>query len=82
LWYANICPDTVTYDWATATLTDNTAAAMITLLPQTCATTAWTQVRASVTPGHSYTLTLINHDDNYNNPPDPTYTLFDDVTLQ
>jgi hypothetical protein len=30
--------------------------------------------------GHSYTLTLLNHDDNY--PSDPTYTLFDDVTLQ
>jgi serine protease len=30
--------------------------------------------------GHSYTLTLTSHDDNY--PGDPTYTLFDDVTIQ
>jgi len=28
--------------------------------------------------GHSYTLTLTNHDDNC--PIDPTYTLFDDVS--
>ena len=82
-WYKTTCPDSVTYDWVTATLTDNTIAIMITLLPQICATTAWTQVvGASITPGHSYTLTLINHDDNYANPPDPTYTLFDDLTLQ
>jgi hypothetical protein len=29
--------------------------------------------------GHVYTLTLIDHDDNY--ATDPTYTLFDDVTV-
>jgi hypothetical protein len=29
--------------------------------------------------GHSYTLTLTSHDDNY--PTDPTYTLFDDVAV-
>jgi serine protease len=40
---------------------------------------AWTNVTASVTAGHSYTLTLLSHDDNYG--ADPTYTLFDDVTL-
>jgi hypothetical protein len=30
--------------------------------------------------GHSYTLTLISHDDNYS--ADPTYTLYDDVSVQ
>ena len=29
--------------------------------------------------GHTYMLTLTSHDDNYS--ADPTYTLFDDVTL-
>jgi hypothetical protein len=29
--------------------------------------------------GHVYTLTLIDRDDNY--ATDPTYTLFDDVTV-
>ncbi len=29
--------------------------------------------------GHSYTLNLVSHDDNY--PTDPTYVQYDDVTL-
>ncbi len=40
------------------------------------ATTGWT---APLTPGHSYTLTLVNRDDNH--PADPVSTLFDDVTV-
>jgi hypothetical protein len=78
-WYREVCPDTVTYDWATATLQDNTAGTTATVVVKACATTAWTQKTAAVTGGHSYTLTLTSHDDNYS--ADPTYTLFDDVTL-
>ncbi len=70
------CPDTVTYDWATAALKGNTTGTTTTVLGKTCVSSSgWTKVTASVTAGHSYTLT--NHDDNY--PTDPTYTLFDDV---
>jgi len=36
-------------------------------------------VTAGVTAGHSYTLTLISHDDNFAG--DPTFTLFDDVNV-
>ena len=51
------------------------------MLARTCTNTgAWASKTASVVAGHSYTLTLIDHDDNY--PGDPTYTLYDDVTLQ
>ncbi len=79
-WYQVSCPDTVSYDWATATLTDNTSGTTTTILPRTCNTSAtWVQVSANVTAGHSYTLTLTNHDDNYAG--DPTYTLFDDVNV-
>ncbi|WP_188316393.1 hypothetical protein [Solihabitans fulvus] len=79
-WYNVTCPDTVTYDWATATLKDNTTGTTTTVLAKTCTNGAgWTQATASVTASHSYTLTLISHDDNYAG--DPTYTLFDDVTL-
>ncbi|MFJ7911702.1 putative Ig domain-containing protein [Kitasatospora sp. NPDC096204] len=79
-WYSNTCNDTVTYDWATATLKDNTTGTTTTVLAKTCTTTgSWTNKTASVTPGHSYTLTLSNHDDNY--PGDPTYTYYDDVTV-
>ncbi|MBD0692761.1 putative Ig domain-containing protein [Streptomyces sp. CBMA123] len=79
-WYSNTCPDTVSYDWATATLKDNTTGTTTTVLAKTCAATAsWANQTAAVTPGHSYTLTLSNHDDNY--PGDPTYTYYDDVTV-
>ncbi|WP_063832443.1 MULTISPECIES: Ig domain-containing protein [Streptomyces] len=79
-WYSNTCPDTVTYDWATATLKDNTTGTTTTVLAKTCTTTGtWTNKTATVTPGHSYTLTLSNHDDNYAG--DPTYTYYDDVTV-
>ncbi|MCA1829105.1 MAG: hypothetical protein LC689_19450, partial [Myxococcales bacterium] len=81
LYYANNCPDTVTYDWVTITLRDNTAGTTRTLVPRTCAPQyIWTNVTASVTAGHSYTLTLTSHDDNFSS--DPTYTLFDDVLLR
>jgi hypothetical protein len=81
-WYNNHCPDTVSYDWATVTLKDNVTSSTTTLLADTCAASAaWTQVtyNASANAGHSVTLTLANHDDNY--PSDPTYTWYDDVTV-
>jgi serine protease len=77
-WYKVACPDTVTYDWATATLRDNTTATTSTVLPHTCTNTgAWVQVSVTITAGHSYTLTLTSEDDNY--PGDPTATEYDDV---
>ncbi|MEY9857485.1 hypothetical protein ABH935_003093 [Catenulispora sp. GAS73] len=79
-WYNVTCPDTVTYDWATATLKDNTSGTTKTVLAKTCVSSSgWTQVTSSITAGHSYTLTLTSHDDNYAG--DPTYTLYDDVTV-
>ncbi|MDI2130141.1 hypothetical protein [Yinghuangia seranimata] len=79
--YYNVtCPDTVTYDWATATLKDNTTGTTTTVLAKTCvASSGWTPVNASITAGHSYTLTVSSHDDNYTG--DATYTKVDDVTL-
>ncbi len=78
-WYDVVCPDTVTYDWATATLKDNTTNTTKTILAKTCVNgSGWILVNASATAGHSVTLTLTSHDDNY--PGDPTYTLFDDVS--
>jgi hypothetical protein len=78
-WYKNVCPDVVAFDWATATLTDNTTPSTSTILPKTCTNPgSWTLVTAPLAGGHSYTLTLTSHDDDY--AADPTYTLFDDVT--
>jgi len=80
-WYKMTCPDTVTYDWATATLRDNNTGATTTILPRVCSTnTTWVQSSANIVAGHSYTLTLLSHDDNYVG--DATYTLFDDVITQ
>jgi hypothetical protein len=77
-WYKMTCPDTVTYDWFTVTLKDNTTGTTTTALAKTCATnSAYTKVTTAVTAGHNYTLTLTNHDDNYST--DPSYTDVDDI---
>ena len=80
MWYSNVCHDTVTFDWVKVTLTDNSATSTTVLVPNTCSSsTAWTMASGPVVPGHSYTLTLLNHDDNLAG--DPTFTRFDDITL-
>ena len=80
-WYRVVCTDTVTFDWATATIRDNTTGTTTTMLAKTCTNTgSWSSKSATLLGSHSYTLTLIDHDDNY--ATDPTYTLYDDVTLQ
>ncbi len=77
-WYNVYCPDTLTYDWATATLRDNTSRTSRTVLPKTCNTNnTWVQVSVTITAGHSYTITLVSHDDDYF--ADPTSTKYDDV---
>ena len=81
-WYRVVCTDTVRYDWATATLRDNTTGTTTTVLTRTCSNTGtWSQKSVSLSGGHSYTVTLIDHDDNWSSPPDPTYTLYDDVAV-
>ena len=78
--YNVTCNDTVTYDWATATLKDNTTGTTTTVLAKTCTLgNGWQSASGALTAGHSYTLTLTNVDDNY--PGDPTYTYYDDVTV-
>ena len=82
-WYLSRCGETVSVDWATATLTDNSTvpATATTPLAKTCTNTGvWTQVTATVVPGHSYTLKLVNHDNNLSGTGKNTYTYVDDVT--
>ena len=80
-WYKVVCLDSITYDWATATLKDNTAGTTATPLAKKCSNTGtWAQVSATLVANHSYTLTLVSHDDGYSNA-DATYTLFDDVAV-
>jgi hypothetical protein len=78
-YYRMTCPDTITYDWFTATLTDTTAGTTTTVRSKVCATnSSYQHVTGSLSAGHGYTLTLTNHDDNY--PGDASYTYVDDVT--
>jgi hypothetical protein len=80
LWYKPQCPDIVEFAWATATLHDDTTDGAVTVLPPTCnVDNTWHQVTAPVTAGHSYTLTLTNHDDD--TPGDAVSTDFDDLGL-
>lgn len=82
-WYSNVCPDTVTYDWFTATLVDSGNNLLATIVPKTCAaTSAWTQATLNLGSwtGQTVTLVLTSHDDNY--PADPTYSFVDDVGVQ
>ncbi|WP_412539368.1 alkaline phosphatase family protein [Longispora sp. K20-0274] len=80
IWWKGDCKDTVQYAWATIVVKHNTSGTTATPLAKTCvANGAWKSVTDTLTPGHSYTIQLINHDDNY--PGDPSITWFDDVTL-
>ena len=61
---------------------DNSTGTTTTILAKTCTTTpVWTSVswNAAASAGHSVTLTITNHDDNYAG--DATYTYVDDVTV-
>jgi hypothetical protein len=79
-WYQVTCPDTLQYDWASAALKDNTTGTTTTVLAKTCSNDGvWRKATATLTPGHSYTLTLANHDDNYAG--DATFTRYDDVAI-
>ncbi|HXP20276.1 MAG TPA: putative Ig domain-containing protein [Streptosporangiaceae bacterium] len=79
-WYNVTCPDRVSYDWATATLKDDTTGRTSTVLGRTCvASSGWRPVSRAVVSTHTYTLTLTSHDDD--DPGDATSTLFDDVSV-
>ncbi len=81
VWFWETCPDTVAFDWARATLKDNTTGTTTVLISKQCQTTnGWVQAVTGLVGGHVYTLTLVSHDDNFSG--DPTYTLYDDIVIQ
>jgi hypothetical protein len=77
--YKMACTGNATGDSATATLRDAAGGTLVMPLPMMCSLTGWWQVGVYITPGHTYTLTLVNH--NSGIPTDPTYALFDDVAF-
>ena len=80
VWWRGRCADTVAKAWATVVVKRNTSGSVSTLLPRTCvAQGTWRRVSVGVTPGHSYTVSVVNHDDGVAATPNRTYV--DDVTL-
>jgi hypothetical protein len=80
VWWRGRCSDTVSKAWATVLVKRNTSRSLSTLLPRTCLKNGgWRKVGVKVTPGNSYTVQLVNHDDGVAKTPNRTY--FDDVTL-
>lgn len=80
VWWEGRCKDKVAKAWATIVVDRNTSGKHSTLLPRTCvAHGAWKRVQVGVTPGHSYTVRLINHDDGAKKTPNRTY--FDAVSV-
>jgi Phosphoesterase family len=80
VWWKGMCSDRVQTAWATISLKNSLQGSPSTLLPPTCVhDDPWQQVEDAVTPGQTYTLQLVNHDDGRKGTPNRTY--FDDVTL-
>lgn len=80
MYWLGLCHDTVSHAWATIVIEHNTSGKTSTPLPRTCVPRGpWKKVTQKVTPGHSYTISLISHDDGVKATPNNTY--FDDVAL-
>jgi hypothetical protein len=80
LWWKGHCSDDVDKAWTTVVVKNNTAGSLSTPLGPTCDyTTSWRQVGVDVTPGSSYTVQLVSHDDGKSGTVNRTY--FDNVTL-
>ena len=78
-WYDQTLCNSLSVDWATATLVNNTTSTTTTPLPKTCAASppGWLQVTTPVIAGDSYTLTLMNA--NGGGLTDHSSTVFDDA---
>ena len=75
------CTSKVATAWTAVTYQESTAKTPKTLLAKTCRNTGqWLDVTGAVKAGHSYTITVINHDDGA--APAGNVTYVDDVLLQ
>ena len=82
-WWSSTCPDTVYYDWFTATLQNTSGTVLSTIVAKTCASSsAWTQATQSLSAwaGQTVVVVLTSHDDDYY--ADPTYSFVDDINVQ
>jgi hypothetical protein len=80
IWYNESCPGSVSTEWATASIEDNTAGTTHKILVKTCTTAGWKNVTHAITAGHSYTVTLSTYESASDKSPE--YALYDDITLE
>ena len=80
-WYQPHCPDTLTYDQIQMQIRNTAGSTLATVLNVCSNSSSWSQVTFNTTPyaGQTVVLWFNVHDDGY--PSDPTYALFDDVSL-
>jgi hypothetical protein len=80
-WYQPHCPDTITYDQQQMQVRSTSGTTLLTVMNVCQNTSVWTQKSASLAgyAGQTVVLWFNSHDDNYAG--DPTYVLFDDITL-
>jgi subtilase family serine protease len=81
-WYQTVCPDTLTYDWSLVQIRNTSGSVLATPLNKTCSNTGtWVQVNFNLAAyaNQHIVLYFLSHDDNY--PGDPTYTLYDDISV-
>jgi hypothetical protein len=80
-WYQPHCPDTLTYDQEQMQVRNTSGTTLVTVLNVCDNSGTWKQATVSLASyaGQSVVLWFNNHDDNYSS--DPTYTLFDDITV-
>ena len=81
-WYNPHCPDTLTYDQQQVQVRSTANATLATVLNVCDNSGVWKQVTFSMAAyaNQSVVLWFNSHDDNY--PSDPTYVLFDDISVQ
>jgi hypothetical protein len=80
-WYQPHCPDTLTYDQVQMQIQNTAGTTLATPLNVCSNSGAWTQVTydTSAYAGQTVVLRLNTHDDGYAG--DPTYALYDDVSI-
>jgi hypothetical protein len=80
-WIYDVCQSTSARDWATVDVLDNTTG-VTTSFGKICFNGGWAQGLVDLVASHSYTLTLLSHDDNRNTGGRlPSWAFFDDVTI-
>jgi bacillopeptidase F (M6 metalloprotease family) len=81
-WYQPHCPDSITYDQEQMQIRNTSGTVLATVLNVCSNSGAWTQVSYGMSSyaGQTVVLWFNDHDDGY--ATDPTYTYFDDISLQ